>query len=85
MTATTSTCVDCGTPLIGSRIRCAACHDQHVVGYGEALPRADIDLTSSRPRRSAVEPTSSFAVWLVIAESFLILVLMTIFVLKGCP
>ena len=33
MTAATkvSTCLDCATPIIGERLRCAVCHDQHAV------------------------------------------------------
>lgn len=29
MSASFSTCLDCGTPIIGARERCPACHDQH--------------------------------------------------------
>jgi hypothetical protein len=49
------------------------------------LPSADIDLTAPRPRRSVAGHASSFAVWFVIAEAIVILGLMTIFVIKGCP
>jgi hypothetical protein len=95
VTATTSTCVDCGAPIIGDQSRCAACHARSVVSRvfdmagphwkQDVPPPDDIDLTALRRRRSAAEPTSSLAVWIVIVEVLVILGLMTIFVLKGCP
>ena len=44
-----SSCVDCGTPIIGERLRCPACHDQHAA----ALVSGDEDVTLPRDRTSA--------------------------------
>ena len=44
-----SSCVDCGTPIIGERLRCPACHDQHAATL--VSPDAgDEDVTLPRDR-----------------------------------
>lgn len=57
MTAKISACVDCATTIIGERLRCPACHDQHAAGL--AKTRVIVANVSSR---------GSLAVWAIFIE-----------------
>lgn len=49
-----SSCVDCGTPIIGERLRCPACHDEHagqIVTPAVPDDVADDALTVPRPKQ----------------------------------
>ena len=47
-----SSCVDCGTPIIGERLRCPACHDQHAAAL-VSPNTGDEDVTLPRDRAPA--------------------------------
>jgi hypothetical protein len=56
-----SSCVNCQTPIIGERLRCAACHDRHAAEFLDsseisAVTVGDEDLTVPRDR-SRREPS----------------------------
>lgn len=83
MTVATSACVDCGTPIIGDRLRCPACHEHHANDVVAAAD--DVEATVPRPRMESVGLLPSFIVaWIVIAELIAIVALLSVFVLKGC-
>jgi uncharacterized membrane protein YdfJ with MMPL/SSD domain len=76
--------VDCGTPIIGERLRCPACHDRHAVGF----LAGDEDVTLPRKRSSR---SSSFwrAVFGLFARFFIALFVVIVVILlalvgKGC-
>lgn len=73
-----SSCVDCTTTIIGERLRCPACHDQHtasLLASGE-----DVTLPRDRSRQKASFWMPMFgAVQLVI-----IVVILVILAAKGC-
>lgn len=52
--AKVSRCVGCATPIIGERLRCPACHDQHAASVATdasiSSPTIDDDVTLPRPR-----------------------------------
>jgi hypothetical protein len=65
----TSACVDCATPIIGTRARCPVCRQQHD------------DATRSRPQ----EADAGFLVrWMVVIEVFVIVVLGVIVGARAC-
>lgn len=73
-----SSCVDCGTPIIGDRLRCPACHDQHA----ERLVSGDDDVTLPRDRsgrRSSVR--EALIAW--IGASLIIATAVVLFVIAG--
>lgn len=85
-----SSCVECQTPIIGERLRCAACHERHAAEFLDAseisvVTTSDEDATLPR-RRSRREPSlrDAFAAWI---GSCLIVVLAVILLMitgKGC-
>ena len=76
-----STCVDCGLALLGEHSRCPSCHDRHAA-CGAVSPASDDD-NATVPRPRALVP--GFVVrWLVTVELIGIVVLVTIFALRGC-
>ena len=57
---TVTSCVDCGTTILGERARCPRCHDAHAVELAAAPPvDHDVDpgddaTTAPRPRHRSV-------------------------------
>lgn len=76
-----SSCVDCATPIIGERLRCPACHDQHAVG----LLSGEDDVTVPRKRQSS-SPTiwQSLVAWIAVVQLFAIVVILLILAGKAC-
>ena len=91
-----SSCVDCGTTIIGERLRCPACHDTHAAGvvaaHSPEVPDASTDdamddaVTAPRSRlRVRIANRSSSARRLVVVVGVLAIVTLAIvFSLKGC-
>lgn len=87
-----SSCVDCGTPIIGDRLRCPACHDQHAA----TLVAGDEDVTLPRDRapKSSVRESSvrdaliawivRIATLLIIALNIMLLGVVLLLIQKGC-
>lgn len=85
-----SSCVECQTPIIGDRPRCAACHERHAAEFLNsseisAFTDGDEDVTLPR-RRLRREPSlrDAFAAWI---GSCLIVVLTMILLMimgRGC-
>lgn len=72
-----SSCVDCTTTIIGERLRCPACYDQHTA----SLLASDEDVTLPRDRsrrKSSIWPMFG-AVQIAI-----IVVILVILAAKGC-
>ena len=76
-----SSCVDCATTIIGERLRCPACHDQHTAsllasGEDVTLPRDRV------PRKSSI--------WRLVMPLFgavqlaIIVAILVISAAKGC-
>ena len=99
MTAATkiSSCVDCGTPIIGDRLRCPACHDFHAARMvaSHQDDATDDDATDdavtaprSRQRVHVVNrrssPPGSLVRWVVAVEALGIVVLALVLLVKGC-
>jgi len=77
-----STCVDCATPIIGERLRCPACHDQHAF---ELIASTDDDVTI--PRDRPIKPMSvwqSLLAWFVVEQLFAVVVAVLILMGRGC-
>lgn len=73
-----SSCVGCGTPIIGDRSRCPVCHDQHVKLHVETVtPSGDQEAKPS-------------AIWQVVFAGFVLaqvvvaVAVLLMFVGKGC-
>jgi hypothetical protein len=83
-----SSCVDCGTPIIGDRPRCPACHDLHaprgVASYQEDAADDAVTAPRSRQRVRGVNqgPLARRAV--VAIEVLGIVVLALVILVKGC-
>lgn len=54
-----SSCVDCGTTIIGERLRCPACHDTHAVcvvaAHSPDVPDAVTDATTNATTNDAMD------------------------------
>jgi hypothetical protein len=61
-----SSCVDCATPIIGDRLRCPACHDQHADELLSGEVVGNDDATISRDRPASLSTWQSLAAWLVV-------------------
>ena len=90
-----SSCVDCGTTIIGERLRCPACHDAHASCVVAAHPSEtdvatddamDDAVTAPRSRqRVHVANRSGVSRRLVVVAGILTIVILAIvFSLKGC-
>ena len=78
-----SSCVDCATPIIGDRPRCAGCHQRHAALV--AIPLGDDDMTTPRPRLTDGDTMPDFlARWVVGLELIVIVVLGLILAVRGC-
>jgi hypothetical protein len=78
MTLPVSACVDCDTPIIGDRLRCPACHDQHARNF----VFEDDDVSDE----IVMEP-STFRIlltWLVAAEMLAAIVAGCVLAVRGC-
>jgi hypothetical protein len=80
-----SSCVDCGTPIIGERLRCPACHDQHA----QALVSGDEDVTLPRDRapKSSVRESSvrdALITWIATSLILALGVVLLFIAQKGC-
>lgn len=94
MTAATkiSSCVDCGTPIIGDRLRCPACHDFHaarmVASHQDDATDDAVTAPRSRQRVHVVNrsssPPGSLVRWVVAIEALGIVVLALVLLVKGC-
>ena len=75
-----STCLDCGTPIIGDRVRCPACHDQHAVN----LLAGDEDATLPRDR-SRRQPSiwQVLVAWIAVVI-FAVVMILWILAEKAC-
>lgn len=76
-----SSCVDCGTTIIGERLRCPACHDQHVTG----LLAGDEDVTLPRDREA--NPLSIWQrlfAWFLVAQLIVVVVVLLMLAGRGC-
>lgn len=70
----TSACVDCATPIIGDRLRCPACHEDHA----EAIARVPVPVDVAPPERGRVP-------WAVIVEVIAVIGGgLVLAVLRGC-
>lgn len=60
-----STCIECATTILGDRLRCPACHDQHAT---RLLASGDEDVTLPRPRTHKQSPS----IWKGFVEGFVV-------------
>ncbi len=83
-----STCVDCATPIIGERLRCTACHQEHVALLTAASlgdERGDEDMTVPRARDTEESgPGLLFVRWMAVFELFAIVALGLVLCVRGC-
>jgi len=82
-----SSCVDCGTTIIGERLRCPACHDLHASRFSAFRQddAADDAVTAPRPRqRVRVANQARRAQWIVAIEVLAIVGLALVLLVKGC-
>jgi hypothetical protein len=81
-----SSCVGCGTPIIGDRSRCPACHDEHaalvVTSYQDDV--TDDTVTAPRSRVHVVNRSSALVRWAVAIEVLGIVGLALVLLVKGC-
>jgi hypothetical protein len=79
-----SSCVDCGTTIIGERLRCPACHDQHAA----TLVSGDEDVTLPRERAPAPAPKSpvreAVIAWLGASLILALGVVLLLIAQRGC-
>ncbi len=75
-----SSCVDCAAPIIGERLRCPACHEQHSV----ELLAGDEDATLPRDRLRPPSIWEVLLAWLVVVQLAAIVVSFLILAGKGC-
>jgi hypothetical protein len=75
-----SSCVDCGTPIIGERLRCPACHDQHAAD----LVSGDEDVTLPRDRTPKSSIREALIAWLGTALLLAILVVLLLVAQRSC-
>lgn len=69
-----SACVDCGTSIIGERLRCPACHDRHA--------SAVVDEVIVEPHEASI--IRILIGWLVAAEMIAVVIAGFAIVVKGC-
>ena len=73
-----SSCVGCGTPIIGEFLRCPVCHDRHVKAHEAPV---------SPPGDTGAKPS---AIWqllfagFVLAQVVVVAVVLLMFAGKGC-
>ena len=82
-----SSCVDCGTPIIGERLRCPACHDFHAARMvaSHQDDATDDAVTAPRSRhRVHVANRRSSVPWLVVIEILGIVGIALVLLVKGC-
>lgn len=68
-----SACVDCATPIIGERLRCPACHDEHAA-----------NLAKRRVIVANASPPGSLAVWAIFVEVIVMVALGIALAGKAC-
>ncbi|HSX22337.1 MAG TPA: hypothetical protein VLE97_06130 [Gaiellaceae bacterium] len=79
-----SRCVGCATPIIGERLRCPACHEQHVAAivFDEA---GDNDATLPRQRsRGRTSVREALAAWLGACLIVLIVAVVLLAAARSC-
>lgn len=76
-----SSCVDCATPIIGERLRCPACHDQHAANL--LTGDEDVTLPRDRPRRKP-SVWQALLAWIVVVQIFAVVVILLILTGKAC-
>ncbi len=80
-----SSCVDCATSIIGERLRCPACHDQHAVSIA-APPMSGVDegaVTTPRPRQ-ARDAEDQLIAWIVAIATIVGLVIAILLMAREC-
>ena len=78
-----SSCVDCGTSIIGERLRCPACHDQHAAALVSAEP-TDEDVTLPRDRTPRSPVRESLIAWLGTALIIALGVVLLLIAKRSC-
>lgn len=73
-----SACVDCGTSIIGERLRCPACHDRHAANFE---PEIGTETVASPRAGSALR---ILLPWLVAAEMIAAVVAGIAIAVRGC-
>ena len=76
-----SSCVDCATTIIGERLRCPACHDQHA----DSLLSGDEDVTLPR-ERAGTQTTirEALLAWLGTLLILVVVVVLLVFAKRSC-
>ena len=70
-----SSCIDCSTPIIGERLRCSACHDQHSeIVLKSVLPDQDRPLTLGE----------ALLTWFVAVQFLAIAAILFLLLIKSC-
>lgn len=75
MTLPVSACIDCDTTIIGERLRCPACHDQHAKSFAFEV-EDDVVVTPSAFK--------ILLTWLVVAEMIAAVVAGLVLAVRGC-
>lgn len=74
-----SACVECGTTILGDRLRCPACHDEH------ARELVEDAITAPRARQpSGLSLGQSLLAWFVLLEVAVSAVLVGVLAARGC-
>lgn len=79
VTLPVSACVDCALPIIGERLRCPACHDEHA--------RSFVFEDDDDADKIISVPPSTFKIlltWLVAAEAIAAVVAGCVLAVRGC-
>lgn len=77
-----SACVDCGTTIIGERLRCPACHEDHAADLLESSDAGEVTIA-----RDSVEKLLIWQVllaWFVLAQFITIGMILLILSGRGC-
>jgi len=84
ISAKVSSCVDCATPIIGDRLRCPACHDQHAATV-PFVSVGDEDVTLPRKRsRQAVAVRDTVTAWLATGLVVVVVAVLLMTTGRGC-
>jgi hypothetical protein len=83
-----TSCIDCGTPLIGEQLRCPACHDVHardlIDDTGDIAGEITADDAVTAPRPRARRGWHSTIAWFVGLQFALAIVLGLVVAVRGC-
>jgi hypothetical protein len=79
-----ATCVACGIPIVGDRMRCPACHAEHADALVETAFGYDDDETVPRPRSDGEQMPDNLSRWVGIAEAIGIVVFALLLVATRC-